>query len=71
MPTVTSRPPAKAKPAKAHLIAFEEGQDVVILHRPSKPLQSADFDAIKRRIKEKPKGDVMKDLNAFRANPRG
>lgn len=75
MPTVTSRPPAKpkakAKPAKVHLFAFEEGQDVVIRHRPANPLTSADFDAIRKRMRENPKGDVVKSLRAFRDNRRG
>jgi len=75
MPTVTTRqtakPKAKAKPAKAHLLMFEEGQDVVVPHRPSKPLSTADFEAIKKRMYANPKGDVVKDLQAFRDNPRG
>ncbi len=75
MSTVTHRQPAKpkakAKPAKVNLFVFEEGQDVVILHRPAKPLASADFDAIIKRMHANPKGDVVKFLKEFRDNPRG
>jgi len=71
MPTVTSRPPAPAKPSRTHRLAFDEGEALVYSHRPSREKTAKAIARIRKIMKDTPEGDVVESLKAFRDNPRG
>lgn len=71
MPTVATRQPAKAKPAKTNTFTFEEGEELVYQHRPPREKTTAAISSIRKIMKNKPSGDIVESLRAFRENPRG
>ncbi len=71
MPTVATKPPIKAAKSNLKITHFEEGQMMILPHRPKNPLNDSEFEAMIARTRSNPKGDIVKDLKAFRDNPRG
>lgn len=73
MPTTATRtaPSKRAKAAKPQAFTFAEGQELVYPHRPARAATIAAADAVLARMRTKPKGNITKDLQEFRDNPRG